>query len=175
MVFPLIYFGAPVSWRCDSSNVLILHRGATCHRSERRVEVLLRLINKCRALLGFVLLCGGNQTNGTLCGFVSILDFPFHSPRRYPQTRTPISCARSTARVRFNISISPERVALNIALWFKKGNLLGTSWYYVDGRIPHHFESIGNHGLLVFTGEPAFQGFLGGAGFRPSTVLKARV
>ena len=36
--------------------------------------------------------------------------------------------------------------------------------------ILHHFETVGNHGLLVFTGE-SFQGFLGGAGFRPSTVM----
>ena len=36
-------------------------------------------------------------------------------------------------------------------------------------KILHHFESIGNHGLLVFTGESSLQGFLG-AGFCPSTV-----
>ena len=34
----------------------------------------------------------------------------------------------------------------------------------------HHFEIIGNHCLLVFSSESLFQGFLGGAGFRPSTV-----
>ena len=34
----------------------------------------------------------------------------------------------------------------------------------------HHLETRRNHCLLVFTGEAAFQGFLGGAGFRPSTV-----
>ena len=28
-----------------------------------------------------------------------------------------------------------------------------------------------NHGLLAVTGESSFQGFLGGAGFRPSTVV----
>ena len=32
------------------------------------------------------------------------------------------------------------------------------------------FFSMGNHCLLVFAGESSFQGFLGGAGFRPSTV-----
>ena len=31
---------------------------------------------------------------------------------------------------------------------------------------------IGNHCLLVVTGESSFQGFLGGAGFGPSTVEK---
>ena len=35
-------------------------------------------------------------------------------------------------------------------------------------EILHHYETIGNHFLLVFTGES--QSFLGGAGFRPSTV-----
>ena len=35
-----------------------------------------------------------------------------------------------------------------------------------------HFETITNHCTLVFTGEASPQGFLGGAGFRPSTVLK---
>ena len=32
------------------------------------------------------------------------------------------------------------------------------------------FETMGNHRLLVFTAESSFQGFLGGAGFCPSTV-----
>ena len=31
----------------------------------------------------------------------------------------------------------------------------------VDGRILHHFETMGIHCLLVFTGESSFQGFLG--------------
>ena len=35
-------------------------------------------------------------------------------------------------------------------------------------EILHHFETMGNHCLLVYTGESSFQGFLGGA--RPSTV-----
>ena len=34
----------------------------------------------------------------------------------------------------------------------------------------HHSETMGNHLSLVFTGESSFQGFLGGAGFCPSTV-----
>ena len=34
--------------------------------------------------------------------------------------------------------------------------------------ILHHFESMGTHGLFALT--PSFQGFLGGTGFRPSTV-----
>ena len=37
-------------------------------------------------------------------------------------------------------------------------------------EILHHFETMGNHCVLVFTRESSFQGFLGGAGFRPSTV-----
>ena len=37
-------------------------------------------------------------------------------------------------------------------------------------EILHHFETMGNYCLLVFTGESPFQGFLGGAGFCPSTV-----
>ena len=37
-------------------------------------------------------------------------------------------------------------------------------------EIPHHFETMGSHCLLVFTGESSFQPFLGGAGCRPSTV-----
>ena len=36
----------------------------------------------------------------------------------------------------------------------------------------HHVETMGNHYLLVFyRGIKSFQGFLGGAGFGPSTVL----
>ena len=34
----------------------------------------------------------------------------------------------------------------------------------------HHFETMGNHCVLVFTGESSFQGFLSGAGFCLSTV-----
>ena len=37
-------------------------------------------------------------------------------------------------------------------------------------EILHHLEAMGNHCWLVFTGEPSFQGFLGGAGFRPTAV-----
>ena len=37
----------------------------------------------------------------------------------------------------------------------------------------HHLETMGNHCSLVFTGESSFQGFLGGAGFRPSTVCRS--
>ena len=37
-------------------------------------------------------------------------------------------------------------------------------------EILHHFETMGNHNLLAFTGESSFQGFLGGAGFCASTV-----
>ena len=32
-------------------------------------------------------------------------------------------------------------------------------------KIKHRIETVGKHGLLVFTGEPSLQGFLGGAGF----------
>ena len=39
-------------------------------------------------------------------------------------------------------------------------------------EILHHLEAMGNHCLLVFTGESSCQGFLGGAGFRPSTVAR---
>ena len=39
-------------------------------------------------------------------------------------------------------------------------------------EILHHFETIGNHCLLAFAGESPIQGFLSGAGFRPSTVVK---
>ena len=37
----------------------------------------------------------------------------------------------------------------------------------------HHFETMRNHRLLVFTGESSFQACLGGARFRPSTVWLA--
>ena len=37
-------------------------------------------------------------------------------------------------------------------------------------EILHHLETMGNNLSWVFTGESSFQGFLGGAGFRPSTV-----
>ena len=45
-------------------------------------------------------------------------------------------------------------------------NLGGLLWM---DEILHHFETMRRHCLLVFTGEPSLQGFLGGAGFRPST------
>ena len=35
----------------------------------------------------------------------------------------------------------------------------------------HHFEAMGNHCLLVFTGESSFQGFLGGAKWISSTFV----
>ena len=38
-------------------------------------------------------------------------------------------------------------------------------------EILHHFETMTNDNLLVFTGESSFQGFLGGAGSCPSTVV----
>ena len=37
-------------------------------------------------------------------------------------------------------------------------------------EILHHLETMGNHCSLVFTRDSSFWGFLGGAGFRPSTV-----
>ena len=37
--------------------------------------------------------------------------------------------------------------------------------------ILHHLETMGNHCLLAFTRESSLQGFLGGAGFRTSTVF----
>ena len=37
-------------------------------------------------------------------------------------------------------------------------------------EILHHLDTMGNHCLLVFAGESSFQGSLGGAGFRPSTI-----
>ena len=40
----------------------------------------------------------------------------------------------------------------------------------VAKSISHHFETVRNHGSPVFPRESALQGFLGGAGFRPSTV-----
>ena len=45
-------------------------------------------------------------------------------------------------------------------------------WYllWMD-EILHHLETMGNHYLLVFTGESSFQGSFGGAEFRPSTVF----
>ena len=43
--------------------------------------------------------------------------------------------------------------------------------YYCGWAIrSHHFETMGHHCLLVFTGESPFQAFLGGSGFRPSIV-----
>ena len=38
-------------------------------------------------------------------------------------------------------------------------------------EILHHFETTGNYCLLVCTWESSFQGYSGGAGFHPSTVL----
>ena len=37
-------------------------------------------------------------------------------------------------------------------------------------KILHHFEAMENHCLLVVRGKSSFQGFLGGAGLRPSAV-----
>ena len=37
-------------------------------------------------------------------------------------------------------------------------------------EILHHVESMQNQSRLEFTGESSFQGFVGGAGFRPPTV-----
>ena len=36
----------------------------------------------------------------------------------------------------------------------------------------HHLKTMENHCLLVCAGESSFQGFLGGAGFRPSAVCQ---
>ena len=41
---------------------------------------------------------------------------------------------------------------------------------WMDEIPSHHFAAMGNHCLLVFTRGLSFQGFLYGAGFRPSTV-----
>ena len=51
-------------------------------------------------------------------------------------------------------SARPKIVVIGLLLWMDE--------------ILHHFETMGIHCLLVFTGESSFQ--LGGAGFRPSTV-----
>ena len=42
-------------------------------------------------------------------------------------------------------------------------------WVY---EILHHFETKGNHCVLVFIGQSSFEGFLGNAGVCPSTVAK---
>ena len=47
--------------------------------------------------------------------------------------------------------------------------LLAGAILWID-EIMHHFETMGNHCWLAFTGDSSFQGFLGGAGFPPSTV-----
>ena len=46
--------------------------------------------------------------------------------------------------------------------------MVRTTWHI---RNPAPLGNHGNHCFLVFTGESSFQGFLGGAGFRPSTVV----
>ena len=38
-------------------------------------------------------------------------------------------------------------------------------------KILHHFDTMGNHDLLAFTGESSNLRVLGGAGFPPSTAL----
>ena len=53
--------------------------------------------------------------------------------------------------------------------WF----CVGQELLWMD-EILQHFETMGNHCLLVFTEESSFQGFLGAAGFRPSTVVPPR-
>ena len=53
---------------------------------------------------------------------------------------------------------------------FQAGDKEPSPLWMVAKSISHHFETMGNQFLLVFTGESSFQGCLGGAGFRPSTV-----
>ena len=72
---------------------------------------------------------------------------------------------RSCSRCRRRAKTSPQAHEL---MRF----LLGGPWEEtVDGAksILHHFETMGNHCLLVFAGESSFPKF-GGARFRPSTV-----
>ena len=61
-----------------------------------------------------------------------------------------------------------QPVAEILSLVLRDGLACGT----VVGRNPrpHHVETMGNHCLLVFTGESSFHGFLDDAGFRLSTV-----
>ena len=51
----------------------------------------------------------------------------------------------------------------------KSANLAYRGW--TRNPLRHHWKTMGNHCLLVFTGDSSFQGFLGGAisGFRPPT------
>ena len=54
------------------------------------------------------------------------------------------------------------------------GAAIGGKWttilWMVAKSASHQIETIRNHRLSAFTSESSFQGFLGGAGFRPSTV-----
>ena len=52
----------------------------------------------------------------------------------------------------------------------KQKKAFSTSMILRMDTILHHFQSMGNHCLLVFAGESSFQGFFGGVGFRPSAV-----
>ena len=57
--------------------------------------------------------------------------------------------------------------------WFKawQGSQRVASLLWMD-EILHHFETM-NHCFVVFPGEFSFQGLLGGARFRPSTVWRS--
>ena len=59
---------------------------------------------------------------------------------------------------------APSFLAVNCLPWLS--NLL----WMVAKSISHHYETTGNPCSLVVTGESSVQSFLGGAGFRPSTV-----
>ena len=64
----------------------------------------------------------------------------------------------------------PPAAARATAPWIESVRLLPRAILRWMDKIVHHFETTGNKWLLEFTGELSFQAFLGGAGFRPSTL-----
>ena len=93
-------------------------------------------------------------------------DNPFHAPRHS-------ACAAEAEAEALPLIL--RRPPVSCAGNGDKGDRwLCGSKKTVDGRNPFQTtlkQTMGNGWLLVFSGEPSFQGILGGAGFRPSTLL----
>ena len=120
-------------------------------------------------LLGFCLFL--KTTRGwpqSRAGTQPLLDIRSISPRQVPRYDASFPTWRCCFRAHFFcFGVSPGSCLENASRFQVMTVCLGILWM---NEILHHLETMGNHGWLVFTGESTFQGVLGGAGFRPSTV-----
>ena len=100
------------------------------------------------------------------------MSFKLSNPLSAVCSLPPPSAAQRPELPAIRIPFRAKQQSMRLSCGETKGNQLQQHKHiplWMD-EILHHSETMGHHCLLVFSGESSFQGFLDGAGFRPSTV-----